>query len=492
MIGRIVGYVFLGWVLVHGFLPIAPAQEATAPDVSSVVRKNRAPVSTEVLDVDLPRAVEATLDNGLRVLVLEDRRAPIVSMELTVSGAGPVYEPPHLSGVAGMTARMMREGTTTRSNAEIQEGIARLGATLQTSSRFGSTIATVSASGLSRNVEDWFEIVQDVLLHPAFPESEFQRLREEEEAGLRQQRSSSGFLADERFSAAVFGDHPAARRSATAASLDQMSTEILAEWHRERYTPQNSILSIAGDVDADDLVEDLNDWLAGWEPMGPAEELPADPEPPTRGQIILVDRPGSAQTTIYMGSLALERTDLDYIPLAVMNGVLGGSSAARLFLNLREEKGYTYGAYSTFSALKYPGSLRMFADVRTEVTGGAMAEFLNEIERIREEPVPAAELEAVKRSMVARFALSLERPTSLLDYSTTRAIYGLPLDYWDMYPGSVMAVTSERVQAMARKYLVPETMQIVAVGDVSRIRSSFEPYGPVIVYDADGNRVEGE
>jgi zinc protease len=471
---------------------VANAQDVAAPDASSVVRKNLAPVSDEVLEVTLPRAVEATLDNGLRVLVLEDDRSPIVTMQLTISGAGPLYESRYLAGIAAMTARMLREGTTTRSNSEILEQVARLGANLNTSSTFGSDVTSVSASGLSRNMEEWFEVMRDVLLNPTFPEAEFDRLRQEQRAGLRQQRTSSGFLANERFSDAVFGDHPAATRSATEASLDAMSTELVAQWHRERYAPQNSILSISGDVDAGDIVSNLNDWLADWEQTEYVAELPPNPEAPSAAQIFLVDRPDSAQTTLYMGSLAVDRRDPDYIPLTVMNAVLGGGPSARLFLNLREEKGYTYGAYSSFSALKYPGSWRVSANVRTEVTDGGMTEFLYELGRMRDELVAEDELEEVKRSIVAQFALSLERPTSLLSYSTTREIYGFASDYWETYPEQVMAVTPAMVQSIANKYLGPETMQIVAVGNASEIRVVLEQYGPVEVYDTEGILAEEE
>ena len=175
-----------------------------------------------------------------------------------------------------------------------------------------------------------------------------------------------------------------------------------------------------------------------------------------------------------------------------MNAVLGGGPSARLFLNLREEKGYTYGAYSSFSALKYPGSWRASANVRTEVTDGSMTEFLYELGRMRDELVAEDELEEVKRSIVARFALSLERPTSLLSYSTTREIYGFASDYWETYPEQVMAVTPAMVQSMANKYLDPETMQIVAVGNASEIRVVMEQYGPVEVYDTEGILAEEE
>ena len=419
----------------------------------------------------------------MKVLILEDHRVPIVSMELGISGAGGIYEPKDLPGLATMTAQMLREGTSTRSNQEILEQVARLGATLSSRSNFGSAQASVSASGLARNMDEWVEIVLDVLLQPSFPESELDRLREQAKVGLRQQRSSPAFLADERFNAAVFGDHPAGIVTETEASLDAMSSETIARWHRDRYTPQNSILGIAGDVDPDELIPQLNEWFAAWERTDLVEELPPDPTPPSETRIVLVDRPNSEQTTIYIGTLAIDRRHPDYVPFTVMNEVLGGGSAARLFINLREEKGYTYGAYSTFSALKYPGAWRAFGDVRTEVTEGAMNEFMNEITRIREEPVPEGELAETKRSIVAGFALSLEQPSSLLGYSTLRAIYGFDADYWDVYPSQIMAVTSEDVQSMAEKYLGPDRLQIVAVGDAGRIREFMEQFGTVELYD---------
>ena len=166
-----------------------------------------------------------------------------------------------------------------------------------------------------------------------------------------------------------------------------------------------------------------------------------------------------------------------------------GSGAARLFLNLREEKGYTYGVYSSFTAVKYPGPWQAYGDVRTEVTGGAMTEFFREFQRIRDERVPANELEDAQRAIVASFALSLESNDDLLGYAIIRKVYGFPNDYWDTYPAKIMAATAADVQRVARKYLNPENMQIVAVGDLSKIKPVMEKYGPVEVYDAEGKKV---
>jgi predicted Zn-dependent peptidase len=217
-----------------------------------------------------------------------------------------------------------------------------------------------------------------------------------------------------------------------------------------------------------------------------ALELPPNPTPASAKKIYLVDRPNSVQTTIAMGNIAIDRRDPDYIAMEVMNRIVGGGPAARLFINLREQKGYTYGAYSSFTAVRHPGPWRAGGDVRSEVTDGAMTEFLHEIRRIREEKVPKAELEEAKRSVVAGFALSLEQAASLLSYGLIRKTYGFPDDYWDTYPAKIMAVTAEDVQRVAQKYINPETLQVVAVGEASKIKSIMEKYGPVEVFDTEG------
>jgi zinc protease len=471
--------VTLGWTQI-------PGPETKAVPVSKIERKNRAPVSKEILRVKLPRPVEAKLDNGLTVLIVEDHRFPTVTLQLLISGAGGLYDPKDMPGLASLTAEMLREGTKTRTSRQIAEEIERMGANLGASAGFGSPEAVVSASGLSDNFEEWFALFADVLLNPSFPAEELNNLKERRKVQLRQQRASPGFLAQERFNRAVYGDHPAAVISPTVQSLEAVKPEDLAAWHRARYAPQNAILGIAGDVRASELIPKLNRWLAAWKKTELQETLPPHPKPAAAKRIYLVNRPGSVQTTVAMGNIAIDRRSPDYIPMVVMNRIVGGGPAARLFLNLREEKGYTYGVYSFFSAGKYPGPWRAGGDMRTEVTEGAMTEFLREIRRIREEPVPEAELEEAKRAVVAAFALSLERPEEVLSYAITRKLYGFPEDYWDTYPARIMAVTAADVQAVARKYLVPEALQVVAVGDGAKIRSVLEKYGPVEVYDTEG------
>lgn len=465
-------------------LPLA-AQEPP----SRVERKNRAPVSAETLQIRLPRTVEATLPNGVSVLILEDHRLPSALAQFHIRGAGGLFEPPHLPGLAAMTAQMLREGTRKRNSKEIAAEIDRLGASIHAGTDFGSTATVLSASGLSENFDAWFSLALELLLEPSFPAAELDRLREQAKVHLEQQRASARFLASERFHRAIFGSHPASRVSTTLESLRALTPELLRAWHRERYLPRATILAIAGDVRAGALLPKLERWLADWNGGRPQLALPPNPLAASTQAIHLVDRPKSVQTTLLVGNVALDRRSPDFIPMVVANHILGGGSSGRLFLQLREEKGYTYGAYSRFTAVEYPGAWSASADVRLEVTAEALAAMLSEIRRIRETEVTQKELQAAKRAIVARFALALEQPSRLLELALTRKHYELPEDYWETYPAKIAAVSAAEVQRVARKYLDPERAQIVAVGDGQRIRPALEKFGPLELYDTSGKRL---
>ena len=477
-----------GWAQVAPS-PGQPSQEKSVP-VSKVERKNLAPVSKEILRVKLPKPIDVTLDNGLTVLVLEDHRLPNISVNLAIEGAGGLYDPPSLPGLANITAQMTREGTKTRTSRQIAEDTERLAAFVFVNSGFGSsTSTTVFAGGLSDNFDEWFALATDVLLNPSFPPDELAKLKDRLKVQLRQNRASPFFLASERFNRVVYGNHPAAVISTTDAALDAMPPEMLAKFHRERYAPQNAILAIAGDVTASTLIPKLRSIFQNWQRTATTPQLPQNPVPATQRKIYLVHRPNSVQTNLFMGNIAIDRRSPDYVPMQVMNRILGGGPASRLFINLREEKGYTYGVGSGVAALKFPGPWSASSSMRTEVTQGAVTELLKEIGRIREEKVTDRELDDARRAIVAEFALSLESPPQVIGYEITRRIHGFPADYWDTYPALISAVTAEEVQRVASKYLDPEKMQIVAVGEGSKIKGVLEQWGAVEIYDAEGNRV---
>jgi len=464
-----------------------PAGGSKAVPISKVERKNKAPVSRDILRVTLPKATELKLPSGLTLLVLEDHRLPTVTVRMLIQGAGGLNDPPGLPGVANLTAAMMKEGTYSRTSKKISEDIDRLGATITATAPFGAGAANFNASGLSDNLPEWMHLASDILLNPTFPDEELGKLKQRIKVQLVQQRSSPGFLIQERFNKAVYGDHPAATLSFTPESLDKITREMLVKWHHERYVPQNALLGIAGDVRATEL-QQLFSNLPPWE----ASDRKVDDTVVTKAvkgrKVYLVDRPGSVQTDVRIGNIAVNRTDPDYIALQVMNRIVGGGAAARLFMNLREEKGYTYGAYSSMTALKFAGPWFAYGNMRTDATEGAMTEFLKELNRIRDQIVPESELEEDKRSIVASFALSLEDSGELLNLALTQKFYGLPADYWDTYPAKIMNVTAEQVQRAAQKYIIPDDLQIAAVGDASKIKPVLEKYGAVEVYGADGKK----
>jgi len=462
------------------------AQDSIATPQSKVERKDRAPVSREILRVKLPKPIEAKLSNGLTVLILEDHRAPFINLQLHIEAAGALFEPSSMAGLANATAQMLREGTASRSSIQIAEQIDRLGAALGAHASFGSPDTVLSASGLSQNFDDWFAVAVDVLLRPSFPADELEKFKQRQRAQLREQRSASAFLLNERFHRVVYGNHPAATISPSIDSIDHLNRDALIDWHRRHYAPQNAILGVAGDVRANEFIAKLEKHLASWKRTEVKESWPPDPVAATSRKIVLVNRPNSVQTTLALGNIAINRLSPDFQAMVVMNHVIGGGASSRLFLNLREEKGYTYGVYSEFSALRYPGPWRAGGNMRTEVTEGALTEFFHEFRRIREEPVSTTELEASKRSIVASFALSLEQPTRVLGFAITLKRYHLPADYWDQYPAKIMAVTAADVQRVARKYLDPQAMQVVAVGDAAKIEPILAKYGKVELFDTSG------
>lgn len=465
------------------------AQPPQAPSSKAVVLKGKAPVSDDVLQVKLPRPAEADLANGLHLLVLEDRRVPRVSFTLLIPGAGGYYDPAGMPGLASATAAMMREGTKTRSSAQISEQLETLAASLNVSAGVSSSEASVSGSSLTEHADTLFDMLADVLLNPSFPEEELARYKQRTKASLIQQRSSPGFLASEMISKVLYGDHPAGRVSTTADVLDKVTSATLREAHRTRFVPDHAVLAISGDMALPEARKLVESKLAAWKKAGVPEPAVAEPPDPGKARVSFVARANSVQTNLIVGAPGIQRTHADYDVLEVMNKVIGGGPTGRLFLILREEKGYTYGAYSGLTATRWRGGWQASTQVRTDVTEPALRDLIAEVTRLRDQPVPDKELRDQKRSLIASFALSLESPQQMMSYYITSWRYNLPADYWDTYPARVTAVTQAQIQAAAKKYLDPARLQIVAVGDPDKVGDVLKGFGPVEAYDTEGRRI---
>ncbi len=454
-------------------------------------QKQVPPVSRETLKITLPRAKEAMLKNGLRVVVLEGYdQLPTFTMQMVILSGG-LSDPSDRRGLADFTAALLREGTKTRTSREIAEQVESLGASLNANSDLSSFTTNITASGLVQNFDRALDIFADVIREPIFPAGEVEKYKSRTASRLQLQRTNPNFLAQERFSRAIYGEHPAGITSPPLDSLNKTTPADLTHFHAANYLPNNAILAVVGQVTLKEILPKIEREFGDWK-RGDALKTKIDSAPaPSAPKIYLIDRPGSVQTVLQLGNLGIERTDPDYFALLLMDKVVGNDPSARLFKNLREAKGYTYGAYSSFNGSKFRGTWQANSEVRTDVTDGAMKEFLYELKRIREERVPTEELENAKRSLVGSFALSLERPTTLLQNIITQKLYNLPADYWDTYPQKVAAITAADVQQAAQKYVDLAHLQIVAVGDAAQIREVLAKYGTVEAFDSAGNQVKG-
>jgi len=481
--GKIVGR---GILLVASLLSLtlaANAQETSGvtPSTSAgSVIKGKAPVAKKLLTVRFPRPKSFTLSNGLAVYVLEDHRMPAVRLRLMMR-AGSLYEPK--PGVAETTAAMLTEGTEKRSYLQLAEVTADMGASLFASA--GADTATISASGLSETTDTLIGLMAEVLMHPSFPSDRLDRIKYQQASQVAQRRSNPAALTADLSARVYYGGTPYSLPSPKAAEIEALTTADLTAFHAARYRPNGALLGVSGDVDLNHLKKSLEAALADWKPGAQTVDLPAaDFKPHETTRIYLVDRPNSAQTVLQFGNLSVRQNDPDYIPLVVANRILGGGSSGRLFQNIREQKGYTYGAYSNLPAGRWPAVWGASASVRTPVTEPAVREFFREFDRLQDESVPAEELEQAKRSIIGSFAGTLENPDGILGRTLELVQNGMPLDYWDTYPAHIQAVTAEDVQRVARKYLGKDRIQLIAVGERAQIEEGLKKFGPVEEVDA--------
>lgn len=461
----------------------------TPTTTKGAVIKGKAPVNKNLLKVKLPKAQEATLKNGLHVVVLEsNHKLPLFSMEMVVLSGG-FSDPADMRGLANATATLLREGTAKRTSRELAEQLDTIGATLNANSGVSSFQTSITTSGLTDSLDQILDLFAEVIRTPKFPTDEVERYKSRTISQQPLLRGQPQFLAQERLSQAIYGTHPASMVVAPVDALKKITSADLARFHDQNYVPNNATLFIAGDVTLAQLLPKLERVFGDWQ-RGTVQP-PSLPAVPTQAatRIYLINRPGSVQTVYLIGSLGIQRTDADYVAMAVMNRILGTGPSSRLFLNIREDKGYTYSVGSSFNAGRYRGTFTAQSPVRTEVTEGTIREFMNEFKRIRDEAVSPTELDNAQRAIIGNFALALENPQGRLQNIITQKLYNLPANYWDTYPQKVEAITAADIQRVAQKYIDINHLQIVAVGDASKTREILAKFGTVEEYDSDGKPV---
>jgi zinc protease len=452
--------------------------------------RKTAPKPGPLSALHLPVPEQFKLSNGLTVLYSERPGLPLVAASLVLrsgSGANPAGHP----GLASFTARMLQQGTMKLNALQIADRAADLGATLGSRASLDSSV--ISTHSLSRNFADALDLLADVALHPNFPQAEIERVRKERLAALVQEKDEPFSVASRVLAAALYGaQHPYGYPDiGTEESIKAVTQEDLLKFWQENYFSNDAALIVTGNIKLNDLKPLLEKEFGAWKPGKATSAAIGAPES-TDARLILVDRPGAPQTTLVCYSLGAARSTPDYALLEVMNTDLGGLFSSRINMNLREAHGYTYGAGSVFVYHRSPGPFVVYSDVRTDVTAPATTEMLKELQRMRETQMTADEMtlskDSITRSMPGRF----ERGTDAAGSFAELFLFDFPLDYYSKLPDSINSVTVEQAQAAAQKYIHPEKMVVLAVGDRSKIEEEMKKLnlGKMEIRDTDGKIVK--
>jgi zinc protease len=428
-----------------------------------------------------PRRTVRTLSNGLQVVLAETRTFPKISAQLFFrSGNAAVAH--RAPGLAEMTATVVRTGTVSRPSRRIEEDLRRMGADL--GSHAGADNTAISASGLAEFSEGLLELVADLARNASFPAEEFERERRQKIENLRVERTTPGFLAGERFRRVLFGQHPYAIVAPTEEQVAAFQRDQLEDFYRLHYSPANALLIIVGDFTADQMLEQAEKIFGNWK--APQPEAPTSPAPPHHSgrHVHLVHLPGSVQTQVLLGNLAITRRDPDWYRLTLANSIYGGAFASRLVINIREQKGYTYSPRSSINALRQHGYFSVHAAVRNEVAAATLTEMFYEMDRMRSLPVTPEELDSARSYLSGVFSLGTATQDGLLGQLSTMYLDRLPDDYLEKYRENIRALSADNVLAAARRHFDSANAQIVLVGDRAQIAEQAALFGHVTEHDA--------
>ena len=435
--------------------------DAQAPD------RSKPPAPGPVPGLSLPKIQHFTVAEGIPVVLLEKHNLPLVQVEVTVH-AGIAADPEGKPGVASLTATMMQEGAGSRNSLEFADAVDYLGASLSAYSGWHTSGVSLHCS--VRNLDSALTLLGDMILSPRFPADELERKRKELLTSLSQWHDEPSAIASVLFHATLYGtDHPyGIPIVGNELSIRSITTGDLKNFHETYFRPNNATIIVVGDVTPEKILPKLNALFADWKPAPvtiPVRLLTAGRQPRT---IYLVDKPGAAQSEIMIGMIGVDRATPDYFALQVMNDILGGAFTSRLNQNLRETHGYTYGAGSYFDMRVQPGPFVARAAVQTAVTDKALGEFMHELTSISG-PIQSEELTRAKNYLTLRYPANFQSVERIASRLAEIVTYNLPDDYFNTYSANIMNVGLDDARRVAGKYILPDSLTIVVVGDRSVI-----------------------
>ena len=433
--------------------------------------KETPPAGSAPKPFKLPPTDDFVLPNGMRVTIAPYGVVPKVAIRAYV-GAGALYEAENQVWISKLTSLLMKEGTTTHPAEQVAREAAEMGGQLEIDSDF--EFARAGGVVLSEFGPRFVALLADVLQHPALPSSDLPRLKADLGRDLAVQKTQAGSIAREGFYRTLFPDHPYGRMFPQEAALNAYTMDDVRAFYGNNFAASRTHLYVAGKLDPA-LKNAITSAFGAWKKGQAETDLPAKPVRERSFQVI--DRPGAAQSTVYIGLPVADATSPDYVTLSVMDALLGGSFASRITSNIREQKGYTYSPRSQIGTRKHTAFWVESADVTTAVTGPSIKEILYEIDRIRREPPSAEELKGIQNYLAGLFViqnmLSADSLIGQLHFVDSR---GLDRSYLATYVQRVMAVTPKDIQRVSETYIVPSKMTFVVVGDKAKITGQLKPY----------------
>jgi zinc protease len=446
--------------------PVAYADTAVLPkDLPAYAPDKPLPV---------PEIAQKTLDNGMTVWVLPRDGVPRVDYVLAFKGAGLAADPADMPGFASTLASMLNEGTEKLDSKAIAETAQSYGGSVGAGA--GNDGLTLYANATASQAEAMMQLLGLIARTPNFPEKEVTLAKANALQGLKAAEAQPGFRASRAISRAVYGDHPYARTQATEESINAITREQLQQAYAKRIRPDQALLVITGRIEAEAAFKLAEATFGDWKASGDAPKAAPKARTEAEPSFVHLPREGSVQSSVRIGRPAVPATHEDYIPLRLTTTILGGGFSSRLMQNLREDKGYTYGAGVGFGSNAAGGSLIASSDVRNEVTGKAVGEFFAEYKRIGEELVSAAELDMNKRYVAGGYLISNQLQGAVAGTLASNWLIGLPPEFLGEFVPKVREVSAEQVQAMGAKYFKPEAQSIVVVGDAAVVEQ-LKDYG---------------
>lgn len=479
-------YLVFGTILVIASCAPKVATQSTTDAATTTTTNFRsmAPKPGPARPIEIGESHQFTLANGLKVIVVENHKLPQISYQLSIDRDE--MQEKEKSGLAGITGTLLATGTTSKTKAEIDEAVDYIGASMSTNATGGF------ASSLTKHTDKVLALFSEVILKPAFAEAEFEKIKTQTLSGLQTNKDDPNAISENVSRALTYGTNHPYGEITNELTVSNINLEDTKEYYKTYFKPGNAYLVIVGDITPEVAKAKAEKYFGSWAPGKTPEYTYDFPKTLDKTSVAFVNKSGAVQSVINVTyPVSMKPGDPDEIPARVMNTILGSGFSGRLFKNLREDKAYTYGAYSSLDSDELVGAFSANASVRNEVTDSAITEFLYEINKLKDEPVTPLELELAKSYIAGAFARSLESPQTVANFALNTLMYGLPANYYETYLQKLQAVTIEDVSRVAKKYITPSKARIVVVGNKDEVMPKLAVFdkedGKVQLYDIYAN-----